>query len=103
MTERERSPSAVAINGSLRADVARVLKETIAKRTGRQGLDWTEETPLKETGLDSFDAIECIFELEEHYKVDIDFNANDPEAKLETIGDFVEMISRAVAAAGRES
>jgi acyl carrier protein len=82
----------------LRADVAKVLKEVLVKRTGRQGDDWTEQTPLKDTGLDSFDAIECIFELDEHYKVDIDFNANDPEAKLETIGDLVGMVSRAIAA-----
>jgi acyl carrier protein len=99
MLDQQKSGSPETASGNApRADVLHVLKAILKKRTGHEGEDWTEETPLKDTGLDSFDAIECIFELEEHYKVDIDFNANSPETKLETIGDFVDMASRAIIA-----
>ena len=90
------------ITGDLRADVFVVLKEIIKKRTGAAGDDYTEETLLKDIGLDSFDAIECIFQLEEHYKVDIDFNANNPESKMETISDFIDMASRAIAVSRKQ-
>jgi len=83
---------------ALRADVARVLKEILERRTQRDGADWTEETLFADTGLDSFDAIECVFELEEHYKVEIDFNANDPASKVQRVGDFVDMATRSIIA-----
>jgi acyl carrier protein len=86
----------------LRADVSMVLKEIIKKRTGAPADNYTEETLLKDIGLDSFDAIECIFQLEEHYKVDIDFNANNPESKMESISDFIDMASRAIAVSRKQ-
>jgi acyl carrier protein len=86
----------------LRGNVSMVLKEMIKKRTGAAANDYTEETLLKDIGLDSFDAIECIFQLEEHYKVDIDFNANNPESKMETISDFIDMASCAIAVSRKQ-
>ncbi|RBP17166.1 acyl carrier protein [Roseiarcus fermentans] len=94
----EQAPGATTESGDIRADVTRVLKDIIARRTQRDSAGWTEQTELKDTGLDSFDAIECIFELEEHYTVDIDFNANNPDTKLETIGDFIDLATRAIVA-----
>ena len=79
-----------------------VLKEIIKKRTGAAADDYTEETLLKDIGLDFFDAIECIFQLEEHYKADIDFNANNPKSKMETIADFIDMASRAIAVSRKQ-
>jgi acyl carrier protein len=87
----------------LRADVSVVLKEIIKRRNGTAAADdYTEETLLKDIGLDSFDAIECIFQLEEHYKVDIDFNANNPESKIETIADFIDIASCAIAVSRKQ-
>ena len=98
---QEQSGLAETASGeALRADVANVLKDILRKRTGNDGADWTEDTTLADTGLDSFDAIECVFELEEHYHVELDFNANDPRTKMETIRDFVDMATRAIAARG---
>jgi len=96
--DSERSLGGAPGGGDVRADVTRVLKDILERRTKSDGADWTERTSLKDTGLDSFDAIECIFELEEHYAIDIDFNANDPDAKLETIGDFIDLATRAIVA-----
>ena len=81
-----------------RADIANVLREFMKKRTESDGAGWTEETLFADTGLNSFDAIECIFELEEHYGIDIDFNANNPEVKMERIGDFIDMATRSIIA-----
>jgi acyl carrier protein len=96
------SPWIGGTEDALRADVTATLKELLKKRARREVEGWTEETPLQETGIDSFDVIECIFELEERYGVSIDFNANDSSAKLETVGDIIDLAVRSVAA-GRKS
>ena len=95
-SQQERGDTAES--GPIRADVTRVLKDILKRRAHSDGADWTEQTPIKETGLDSFDSIECIFDLEEHYKVEIDFNANNSDTKLVTIGDFIDLATRSIVA-----
>ncbi len=63
----------------------------LRKRTGKEDAEWSAATTLEDAGLDSFDVVECIFELEEELAVDIDFNANN-ESKISTIGEFAEVI-----------
>jgi acyl carrier protein len=63
----------------------------LRKRTGKVEAEWSAATTLEDAGLDSFDVVECIFELEEELAVDIDFNANN-ESKISTIGEFAEVI-----------
>ena len=62
-------------------------------KTGKQNADWSAATTLEDAGLDSFDIVECIFQLEEEMGVSIDFNANN-ESKVSTIGEFAEVIVR---------
>ena len=83
---------------ALRADVVATLRELLRKRARGGVEDWTEQTSLKETGIDSFDVIECIVELEERYNVSIDFNANDFSDKMDTVGDVINLVVRSVAA-----
>jgi len=96
------APRVGGTEDALRAEVAATLKEMFKNRARNEVEGWTEETPLKETGIDSFDIIECVFELEERYKVDIDFNANDPNVKMDTVGDVIDLAVRSIAA-GRKS
>jgi acyl carrier protein len=98
---QEAASTAILTADAHRADIARALKEALVRRTGRRADDWSEETRLKDAGVDSLDALECLFELEERYKIDIDFNINDSGSKLVTVGDFVDLASRAVNAKRR--
>lgn len=67
------------------------LIEMLRVKTGNTEAQWSAATTLEDAGLDSFDVVECIFQLEEEMDVAIDFNANN-ENKVSTIGEFAEVI-----------
>jgi len=69
------------------------LIDMLRKKTGKDDADWSAATTLEDAGLDSFDVVECIFQLEEEMGVSIDFNANN-ESKVSTIGEFAAVIVR---------
>lgn len=76
------------------AQVPAMIDKIIAMlrvKTGKADANWTADTTLEDAGLDSFDVVECIFQLEEEMGVSIDFNANN-ENKVSTIGEFAEVI-----------
>ncbi|WP_196804827.1 acyl carrier protein [Methylopila sp. M107] len=56
------------------------------------------DTKIEKIGIDSFDFVEIIFNVEEKYGVDVDYNVNSTFSKLSTIGDFAAEISKLVAA-----
>lgn len=67
--------------------------------------DQTEEVidaamPLGELGLDSLKLVEVIYELETFYQLDVD---EELLAELETVGDLVLMMCRAMNKNGIES
>jgi acyl carrier protein len=51
---------------------------------------------LKELGLESIDALEMVFDLEEKFGIQIPYNANSTEATFNTVGDVVTAIQRLV-------
>ena len=63
------------------------LIEMLRVKTGKPDAEWSAATTLEDAGLDPFDVVECIFQLEEEMHVSIDFNANN-ESKVSTIGEF---------------
>jgi acyl carrier protein len=75
------------------AEMIDKLIDMLRKKTGKEDADWSSATTLEDAGLDSFDVVECIFQLEEEMGVSIDFNANN-ESKVSTIGEFAEVIVR---------
>lgn len=70
------------------------LIDLLRTSTKKSGEDWSAKTTLEEAGINSFDVVEYIFEIEDAFGVEIDFNANKAEDRLETIGDFAQMIAR---------
>jgi acyl carrier protein len=54
----------------------------------------TPETRLEDVHIESLDLVEIIFEIEERFKIEVPFNANNPKAdsRLEftTVGQIVE-------------
>lgn len=75
-------------------DIVAKLIDLLRTSTKKPGEDWSAKTTLTEAGIDSFDVVEYIFEIEDAFGVEINFNANKADDRLETIGDFAQMIAR---------
>ncbi len=54
---------------------------------------------LEDLGLESLDAVELIFDLEEKFDIEIPYNANtnNPRTEFETVADVVSAIEKLVA------
>lgn len=74
------------------------IADYIAKQTGKDPASITAETSLEEAGIDSFDFIELVFQVEEEFDIHIDHNQNDVAARLKTVGDIAGLIDDLVAA-----
>jgi len=77
-------------------EVAADTMAIIAKRlpVDRHNLSMTDR--LEDLGIDSFSAVEMIFDLEEKFDVQISFNANENMTGLVTVGDVVAAIKKLV-------
>ncbi len=51
---------------------------------------------LDELGLNSFAAVEMIFDLEEKFDIQIPYNSNDARMEFETVGDVVDAIKKRI-------
>jgi acyl carrier protein len=53
---------------------------------------------LEDLGLESLDAVEMIFDLEEKFDIQIPYNANtnNPRTEFETVGDVVKAVQKLV-------
>lgn len=84
--------------GSADGPVLSDLVEIIGPYAKGHRDDLKAETKIEKIGIDSFDFVEIIFQIEEKYGIDVDYNANSTFSRLTTIGDFADEISRLVAA-----
>jgi acyl carrier protein len=68
----------------------------IAKRlpADRHALSMTDR--LEDLGIDSFTAVEMIFDLEEKFDVQISWNANESMSDFVTVGDVVAAMKKLV-------
>jgi len=67
------------------------------KRVAKPTVEVTDR--LEDLGLESLDAIEMIFDLEEKFDIQIPYNANtdNPRTEFETVGDVVKAVEKLVA------
>jgi acyl carrier protein len=79
-------------------DVASDVIAIIAKkkRVEKPTVDLTDR--LEDLGLESLDAVEMIFDLEEKFDIEIPYNANtnNPRTEFDTVGDVVKLIQKLV-------
>ena len=68
----------------------------IAKRMPAGMHDVRLTDRLKDLGIDSLSAVEMIFDLEEKFDIQIDYNSNVAEPEFETVGEVVDAIKRQV-------
>jgi acyl carrier protein len=80
-------------------DVARDVIAIIAskKRVDKPTVELSDR--LEDLGLESLDAVEMIFDLEEKFDIQIPYNANtnNPRTEFDTVGDVVRAIENLVA------
>ncbi len=69
------------------------VKKIIAKQLDMDPSELEESTDLQEAGFESLDVIEMIFNLEDAFKIDIPFNANETDtSQMKTVGDIVRLV-----------
>ncbi len=67
--------------------------KVVAKQLDKDPAEFNETTDLQEAGFESLDVIEMIFNLEDEFKIDIPFNANEADtAQMRTVGDIARMV-----------
>ena len=79
------------------------LLDIIRRYTKSAGESWTAATVMEETGVDSFDFVELIFEIEERYAININMNANTSANDLATVADVATMVQSTIKAERRAS
>ena len=81
------------------SDVASDVMAIIAKkkRVDKPNVELSDK--LVALGLESLDAVELIFDLEEKFDIQIPYNANvdNPRIEFETVGDVVKAVENLVA------
>jgi acyl carrier protein len=77
--------------------VAAEVIAIVAKRVQGRRAQVQLEDRLDDLGIESIDAVELIFDLEEKFDIRIPYNANSAEPDLATVGDVVRAIENLVA------
>jgi acyl carrier protein len=77
---------------SVAADTIAIIARRLP--TEKRNLQLTDR--VEDLGIDSFSAVEMIFDLEEKFDVEIPYNSNDLTPEFQTVGDIVDAIKRSV-------
>lgn len=80
-----------------------MLKQVINENASRDrghlaAVVWGADTSLDDIGFDSFDFVEMIFKIEDHFDIEIDYNANNSINDVKTISELGREIGKLVAA-----
>lgn len=79
------------------ADVANDVIAIIARKVpADKAKDIELSDNLQELGLESIDALEMIFDLEEKFEIQIPYNANNAATDFSTVGDVTSAIQKLV-------
>jgi acyl carrier protein len=78
------------------ADVAAEVVTIIAGKLRNEGRQIQLTDKLEDLGIESLDAVEMIFELEEKFDITIPYNANDSRTEFDTVGDVVRAVEKLV-------
>ena len=77
-------------------EVAAATVAIIGNRLPAEKRNLSMSDRLEDLGIDSFSAVEMIFDLEEKFDVAIPYNSNDSKPELLTVGDIVAAIKKLV-------
>jgi len=92
MTSIDSNPSSITTPPSKTYDeIVSDLLALIRAQTKDAGKEWGPQTTMQETGIDSFDFVELVYEVEDKYGIDLNFNANTAD-DLKTVADVAALI-----------
>jgi acyl carrier protein len=77
-------------------DVAGDVIAIIAKKARVEKPTVEPSDRLEDLGLESLDAVEMIFDLEEKFDIQIPYNANNPRTEFDTVGEVIAAIQQLV-------
>jgi acyl carrier protein len=83
------------------ADVAADVIAIIRKKVPGEKQDVKLTDKLTDLGIESIDALEMIFDLEEKFGIQIPHNANSAATDFATVGDVVKAIEKLLAESGK--
>jgi acyl carrier protein len=72
------------------------LLDIMRRHTKTAGEGWNGATTIEQAGIDSFDFVELIFDLEDTYKININFNSNAADQSLTTVDDVARFVQAAI-------
>jgi acyl carrier protein len=91
-------PASGHTEGKLMMSVLEQVTKIVAKKLDKDPSGFNESTDLQEVGIESLDVIEMIFNLEDEFKIDIPFNANEADTtQMRTVGDIARMVETLIA------
>ena len=77
-------------------DITADVLAIVARKLPNQGQTIQLTDRLEDLGIDSFAAVEMIFDLEEKFDIQISYNSNDARPEFQTDGDVVAAIQKLV-------
>ncbi len=77
--------------------VAQGVTEIIAAKMKGNRVEVNDSDWLDELGIESLDAVEMIFELEDRFGIEIPVNANNTDAVFRTVADVIGVVEELVA------
>ena len=79
------------------SDVATDVMSVIKKKIRVDRTDITPDDKLTELGLESLDALELVFDLEEKFDIEIPVNANDAQiGGFEKVSDVIAAVQKII-------
>ena len=79
------------------SDVATDVMSVIKKKIRVDRADITPDDKLSELGLESLDALELVFDLEEKFDIEIPVNANDAQiGGFEKVSDVIAAVQKII-------
>lgn len=75
-------------------DVTREVIAIVANKVQDKDRAVGPDDRLDELGIDSFSAVEMIFDLEEKFDIQIPYNSNDSRIEFETVGEIADAIKK---------
>jgi acyl carrier protein len=79
------------------SDVATDVMSVIQKKIRVDRSEITPDDKLTELGLESLDALELVFDLEEKFDIEIPVNANDPQiGGFEKVSDVIAAVQKII-------
>ena len=79
------------------SDVATDVMSVIKKKIRVDRTDITPDDKLTELGLESLDALELVFDLEEKFDIEIPVNANDAQiGGFERVSDVIAAVQKII-------